>query len=119
MKYPKYPSLLLILAVVSAILLAPSSRVQAATAAELNRKARQALQDLYAASPAARHAGDHARAVLVFPEIIKGGFMIGGQHGDGTLFSDARSHPMAITKPWPPPTDFRLASRNLAMPCSL
>src|SRR5438477_3084079 len=98
MKYPKYPSLLLILAVVSAILLALGSRVQAATAAELNRKARQALQDLYAASPAARHAGDHARAVLVFPEIIKGGFVIGGQHGDGTLFFDGRGHPIGHYK---------------------
>ena len=48
------------------------------------------MHNLYARSPAARHAGEHARAVLVFPEILKAGFIVGAQQGDGTLFSHGR-----------------------------
>jgi lipid-binding SYLF domain-containing protein len=29
---------------------------------------------------------DKAKGVLVFPSIVKGGFMVGGQYGEGALF---------------------------------
>jgi lipid-binding SYLF domain-containing protein len=29
--------------------------------------------------------GKKAKAILVFPRIIKGGFIVGAQHGDGAL----------------------------------
>jgi lipid-binding SYLF domain-containing protein len=58
---------------------------QAATAREIDTGASQALQTLYAANPKARELGKRAKAILIFPRILKGGFMIGGLTGDGVL----------------------------------
>jgi lipid-binding SYLF domain-containing protein len=90
MKSPNHPKLIIVLALALGIILTPISHVRAASAAELNRKANQALNNLYAQSPAARNLGHHAKAVLVFPEILKAGFIVGAQHGDGTLLSHGR-----------------------------
>jgi len=57
----------------------------AADAAAIDNKAKAALDELYKTSPAAEALGKHAIAVLVFPEIVKAGLLIGGQHGDGAL----------------------------------
>ena len=58
---------------------------QAATRHEIDQGASQALQTLYAANPKARDLGKRAKAILIFPRILKGGFMIGGLSGDGVL----------------------------------
>ncbi|MGH8092931.1 MAG: YSC84-related protein [Chthoniobacterales bacterium] len=63
------------------------SPARADSAAEVRRDSRAALQQLYATTPAARGLRDSATAVLVFPRVVKAGFLVGGQHGDGTLFS--------------------------------
>lgn len=57
----------------------------AATAAEIDEKVDAALSHLYATSPAAKKLSKSAKAVLVFPSIVKGGFIIGGQYGEGAL----------------------------------
>jgi lipid-binding SYLF domain-containing protein len=57
----------------------------AASARAIDRDARAALDDLYRHTPGARALGDKAVAVLVFPSIVKGGFIIAGQFGDGAL----------------------------------
>jgi len=57
----------------------------AATASELDRDASEALRRLYASSPQARQLAARSRAILVFPRITKGGFMFGGQGGQGVL----------------------------------
>jgi lipid-binding SYLF domain-containing protein len=57
----------------------------AASAAELNREAAAALQALYAKTPGAKELGAKAKGILVFPSIIKAGFIVGGQYGEGTL----------------------------------
>lgn len=57
----------------------------AASAAELNRNSGKALNTLYAKNPAAKSLGAKAKGVLVFPSITKGGFMVGGQYGEGAL----------------------------------
>jgi lipid-binding SYLF domain-containing protein len=54
--------------------------------ADLERDARAALQRLYASTPNAADLGAKAQAVLVFPKIVKAGFMVGGQSGSGVLF---------------------------------
>ncbi len=46
----------------------------------------QALHDLEASEPRARRIAHHAIAVLVFPSILKAGFVFGGETGDGVLF---------------------------------
>jgi lipid-binding SYLF domain-containing protein len=56
----------------------------------LDREAASALKSLYANSEAARLIGTKAKAVLVFPRMIKAGFMFGGQIGEGVLLKNGR-----------------------------
>ena len=69
----------------------PLSPVDAATAAELRRDAAAALKKLYAGTPKAKELGDKAKGVLVFPSVIKAGFMVGGLFGDGVLFKEGKA----------------------------
>lgn len=62
------------------LLLAQSSR-----ASQIDRSATQALDSLYKNNPRAKTLGDKAVGVLIFPSIVKGGFIIAGQFGDGAL----------------------------------
>jgi lipid-binding SYLF domain-containing protein len=57
----------------------------AASRSEINREVTAALKQLYATNPVAKTIGDKAVAVLVFPSITKGGFIVGGQYGVGAL----------------------------------
>ena len=57
----------------------------AASARELNREGQAALAKLYEKNQAARLLRDHAKAILVFPDMYKAGFMFGGQIGEGVL----------------------------------
>jgi len=57
----------------------------AASAAEINRDAAAALQTLYEGTPGAKELGAKAKGILVFPSIIKAGFIVGGQYGEGAL----------------------------------
>jgi lipid-binding SYLF domain-containing protein len=65
--------------------------VLAASAREIDRDARAALAKLYQNVPGAKALGDKAVAVLVFPSIVKGGFIIAGQFGDGALRKGGRT----------------------------
>jgi lipid-binding SYLF domain-containing protein len=81
------------------------------SAARIDADATAALQNLYAVNPAAKALGANARAILIFPDVVKGGFMIGGQLGNGVLRQDGRTT-VTTTSPRPP-TDFRPACRRL------
>jgi lipid-binding SYLF domain-containing protein len=59
--------------------------VQAASKSEIDRSVNQSLTTLYKRTPDAKALANKAVAVLVFPSIVKGGFIIGGQFGDGAL----------------------------------
>ena len=76
--------LVLVLAVVVATPLS-AAPVLAASAAEINRDVDAALARLVADVPSARTLAQKAKAVLVFPTIVKAGFMFGAQYGDGAL----------------------------------
>jgi len=52
---------------------------------ELAAESRAALKDLYRSNPAARSLGAKAKGVMVFPEITKGGLMVGAMGGNGAL----------------------------------
>jgi len=78
----------LLVAAIAAALGAPAAL--AASRAELERKSAQALESLYASDATARLLGEKAKAVLVFPNIVKAGFMFGGQVGDGVLLRGGR-----------------------------
>ena len=58
----------------------------AATAAELNRNGSAALTKLYKSVPKSKELAATAKGVLVFPSILKAGFMVGGLFGEGVLF---------------------------------
>jgi lipid-binding SYLF domain-containing protein len=60
-------------------------------AAKLAADSRTALSNLYATTPAAKAIGDKARAILVFPRIIKAGLGIGAQYGDGALLTGGKA----------------------------
>lgn len=65
---------------------AASTEAEAAPSArEIDRDATAALNRLYASEPAARELGEKAAAILVFPEVVKAGLMIGGELGYGAL----------------------------------
>jgi lipid-binding SYLF domain-containing protein len=63
----------------------------AASSAQISRDADRALHALYAAQPKARELGQRAKAILIFPKIIKAGLIIGGQGGDGVLRVGSRA----------------------------
>jgi lipid-binding SYLF domain-containing protein len=63
-------------------------QASAYTAYQLEVKSRRALHKLLESNPKARAISEKSIAVLVFPEVIKGGFMVGVQRGDGVLFKD-------------------------------
>src|ERR1700752_4061021 len=53
--------------------------------AQIDRDVSAALGDLYANQPAAKVLSKKAKGILVFPSMVKAGFMFGGQIGDGAL----------------------------------
>lgn len=67
-----------------AILIVPNSS-HAATAAEIDRDVDSALPKLYGKTPAAKELARVAKGILVFPRVVKGGFIVGGQYGTGAL----------------------------------
>ncbi len=74
--------------VVFAMLVMPcafSQKVYAASAEEIDRDADSALLKLYEKTPAAKELSTIAKGILVFPSIVKGGLIIGGQYGEGAL----------------------------------
>jgi lipid-binding SYLF domain-containing protein len=77
-------SLVLVIAVALMITRSTGSAM-AASASEIDRNATQALHTLYNTTPGARALGDKAKAILIFPSIVKGGFVVAGQFGDGAL----------------------------------
>ena len=74
-----------IAAMILALHLLLPTTVLGASASEINRSATQALNTLYKNNPNARNLGDKAVGILIFPSIVKGGFIIAGQFGDGVL----------------------------------
>src|SRR5258705_8946187 len=52
---------------------------------QLDRDVDAALSKLYAGTPGARSLEKHAKAILVFPSVVKAGFLFGAQYGDGAL----------------------------------
>ena len=82
----EYRKLAIVLMLATVTLIALNARVAlAASASEIDSKANVALQTLYAKTPGAKALAMQAKGVLVFPSIVKGGFIIAGQYGDGAL----------------------------------
>ena len=78
----------LTVAILALALLGPATplRARAESNDELRRDAAAALNSLCAGNSAAALLRKKAKAVLVFPHMVKAGFLFGGQVGDGVLF---------------------------------
>src|ERR1700678_2771567 len=61
-----------------------------ASASSLSASGERALQNLYAVEPQARFYARHAKAILIFPGVIKGAFVFGGETGNGVLLVHGR-----------------------------
>ena len=69
-----------------AVLIAMAPLPAAAQDYGLEGEARWALNRLMATVPTARMLEQQAYATLVFPDITKAGFLVGGEYGNGVLF---------------------------------
>ena len=69
----------------------PNRSSFAASASEINSKVDVALQTLYKNSPGASTLAKEAKAILVFPDIVKAGLIVGGQLGDGALRKNGKT----------------------------
>jgi lipid-binding SYLF domain-containing protein len=56
-----------------------------ANAEDLTRDSDHALETLYRDHPFAQDLAHHAKAILVFPNIVKAGLIFGGAYGEGEL----------------------------------
>ena len=74
--------------VTTAVMLASTPSAFSATSAEIDRDVRSALDSLYNTTPKAKDLGDKAKGILVFPKVVKAGFIFGGQTGEGALLVD-------------------------------
>jgi lipid-binding SYLF domain-containing protein len=83
MKRMRMQGMALLLAAIVVSMSAPAAL--AGSKEQVAQDARRALKDLYANNTAAKLIGPKAKAILVFPHIVKAGFMFGGQMGDGLL----------------------------------
>jgi len=66
--------------------------LHAATAYELDRDGRAALHELYLKNPKAAEIANQSAAVLIFPTVVKAGFIFGAQGGEGVLLSNGRNY---------------------------
>jgi len=57
----------------------------AGSAAEIDKEVELGLKKLYASSPKAQELSTVAKGILIFPDVIKAGLLIGGQYGEGAL----------------------------------
>ena len=64
---------------------------RAASAAGIDADVDAALIKLYEEQPVAKMLADKAVAILVFPNMVKAGFLVGAQYGEGALLKKGRT----------------------------
>jgi lipid-binding SYLF domain-containing protein len=67
-----------------------ASQAFAATAEDLDKDSAQTLQALYKVNPSAEFVSKKAKAILVFPRVVKAGLVFGGSYGEGVLMRGTR-----------------------------
>jgi lipid-binding SYLF domain-containing protein len=73
------------LAAVTATAALPGPPARAADAAVIDARVNLALGRLWSEVPSARDLASRAKAMLVMPDVIKAGFILGGAYGEGAL----------------------------------
>ena len=77
-------------AAVATISMSSINLATAATAENLDRDSKQALQTLYKTEPVAKTLSQSAKGILVFPNMIKAGLVFGGSYGEGVLLKGSQ-----------------------------
>ena len=77
-----------ILSLVVGTLATLSSAAFSATPEDLHKDSNQALSMLVKANPIAADISKKAKAILIFPNIVKAGLIFGGAYGEGILKQD-------------------------------
>jgi len=92
----------LFLALVIGTFVTMAGSASAKTAEDLNKDANEALRMLTSTNPAAAAVAKQAKAVLIFPNIVKAGFVFGGAYGEGVLKqgSVVDSYYNSVTASW-------------------
>lgn len=62
-----------------------ANRAAASSAEEIDADVDAAIRKLYATVPGTKELSANARGILVMPDVIKGGLIIGGSYGEGAL----------------------------------
>ena len=84
----RFPAFFAALAIVALAVGFNASSARAEKAETIEQHSRDALALLKKNSEPARLLSDNAAGILVFPKIVKGGLIIGGQYGEGALFKN-------------------------------
>ncbi len=88
-------SLLFVIALMGAAIMSEplisQNPAMADTAVEIDRDVDSALGKLYAGTPTAKELSKVAKGILVFPNVIKGGLVVGGQYGVGSLRENGKT----------------------------
>jgi len=69
----------------AALLLSAAMPAMAASREELDASVREAVNELYKPSSAAKELAGKSVGMLVFPKVVKAGIAIGGEYGEGAL----------------------------------
>lgn len=64
---------------------------RARSASQIDQAAADALADLFREQPATKALASRAFGVLVIPDVVKAGFLIGGAYGEGVMVISGRS----------------------------
>lgn len=64
--------------------------LDAASPEGVESDAQAALQALYTSTPTAKTLATTSKGILVFPNIVKAGFIVGAQYGEGELLKDGQ-----------------------------
>jgi len=80
------------IAAVAALAFVGISSAGAADKSLLTQDAEAALQSLYKTHEGAKALGPQAAGILVFPKIVRAGFIVGGSGGEGVLFKKEKVH---------------------------
>ncbi len=82
-------SVMAVVVLLAALTLVP--RAQAASGSEIDMSVRATLEDFFREVWSGRELANKAVAILVFPTVIKAGFGIGGEYGEGALHIRGRT----------------------------
>lgn len=80
----------IMLVAVAIVAMSVINQASAATAEDLDKDSMQALQTLYDTQPVAKTLSQTAKAVLVFPNVVKAGLVFGGGYGEGVLLEGSK-----------------------------